>query len=327
MVIPYLLRCYRVCRIYGYKNYLSHPSHFQAMVMREGYLLEVLAACLTMIMLIKLIFVAVGYPGANDSQGFACMGNYPIVWIITNVLEILAAVWVVCRLRNIEDDHGIANELTGVCAVWLAMTISLLVLLLAKVGRIPTTFYPATPGPSSVLQIQCAFLAARDAALFYFSLIWPLYRSYKVSARLCAPSSTPCSWWRHLSLLIIWRIIRLKTARFCGMTILQSSASILMHAFILPTLTRFTLNPQPRILTRISTLTADSSVFISKLCNILYACDVFVTLFLRSHSDAMCSLDSLLQDIICLQYFRSFIVSALNKSRWMLRLRHILKNV
>src|SRR5689334_17503205 len=49
----------------------------------------------------------------------------------------------------------------------------------------------------------------------------------------------------------------------------------------------------------------------------MFACFFFVGFFCCTFSDALCSLDTLLKDIVCIQYFRNYLMSV-NRVEWIM---------
>jgi hypothetical protein len=176
----YFLRCFRVILLHMSRQGLdaragrsyqaiNRDSDSSPMVLKESTLLVYFAAIVVITGAVKLAlqlsqldehFGGYGCEEAHLSYGAQAVG----------VLEVIACLVCILKLRTIRDDFGVTSELSVVCATWGFSTVLLVLILLlkSKIDQGNEDFY---------LTMHTVTICVRNAVLIAVSLVVPALRA------------------------------------------------------------------------------------------------------------------------------------------------------
>jgi len=177
LLTPYILRSYRIIKIFNGStvDQQTEPRNWDSLVVKESYLFRIYFLVITCAYLLKVI-ITYSKQGNVILSDSACGDARPMFWLLLNILEFFFVCYIIFKLRSIRDDYGISRELIAVSAILIIVAVAMFVAYAIK-GMDPASWFTTTDS-STFLYYHASFSSFRSLALFFVSIVWPVFQTY-----------------------------------------------------------------------------------------------------------------------------------------------------
>ena len=181
LIIPYLLRGYRVFAIFSEARLTQlsdDPDLWKDFVVKESYLLKLLLGILVLFVSVQGTLEVLSLE--INVVGYGCGDRNMLGWVILHICEVLLLFLLLLRIKGLRDDYGVNKELMLVALVWSLAAIGQFSLMaLDKDSTVHHWFGSSRAVNENTFQeISSTILIVRNIFVFAISVIYPVFASY-----------------------------------------------------------------------------------------------------------------------------------------------------